>query len=146
MRPSTRKYLASGQFIHDDIMLRCSGVVQEFYNLWREDRKIDPGVLAWPSTDVPADDGQMINSVVRMQLPPEREKHKDLLRKLAARISPYGIFVFWQEPKRVVAILETPKGTRTWTIPIERSADILVLGKTQTKDNEDSLGLVGKHK
>ena len=144
MRQSTRKYLASGQFIHDELVLRCNEVVAKLYDLWKKSQRIDPGVLAWPETTVMDDGGYPIDGIVSLPLPAETERHDSILRKLVERVSPYGIFVVRQEPHRVRAILETPKGTRTWIIPIERSADVYVLGATTIRDDQDSLGLVQK--
>lgn len=146
MRQITRKYLASGQFIHDELVARCNGVVEKLYDLWKKSRRVDPGVLAWPETTVMDDEGYPIDGIVSLQLPEETERHDNLLRKLVERVSPYGLFVVRQETHRIFAILETPRGTRSWTIPIERSADILVLGTTTAYDDRDVLGLIENEK
>jgi len=146
VRASTRKYITSEQFIHDDLMLRCSAVMEDVYRLWKRDKRIDAGILAWPDHDVPDDDGRPIAGIIRMQLPEDPKRQQGAIRNLIRRVDPYGIFIIRQEPGRIYAVLETPKGTRTWTIPIERSADVRVLGKTHTQDAAGSAVWIRKGK
>lgn len=139
---SLRKYIASEKFIHDGLVKDAQVVVERIYKIWKERRTVRPSLLLWPAQAVQADDGSLISHIVAADLPDDVSAHKDFMRAAADRVNAYAVLVVRKEGTAVKAILETPHGTRSWTIPIVRSADVFVLGRPTIKNDKDVLGIV----
>lgn len=142
VRATTRKYIASGRFIHDELILRCNSSVEHVYKLWKRDKKINAGAIAWPEKTLVDDSGEDITGVVTIALPEDGEELYNVLQAFTERVKPYGLFVIRQEPTKITASLETKVGVRQWTIPIYRSADVFILGSTLIDDDRGGFGFV----
>lgn len=142
MQQTLREYIVSERFIHDGLLKDGDFLVKRLYKLWKRDRRIEPSVLMWPSHELTADDGGKIDRLIAMTLPPEIEEHKSQLRAAVDRVSAYAFFIVRREGSEVKALLETPHGTRSWTIPIQRSADVELLGAATVRDDKDWFGLL----
>lgn len=99
-------------------------------------------MLLWPSDDVRTDDGKEHSGVIYAKLPEDENEQRLFLQNAVGRCSAYAVFVVTRQSKEIVAILESPHGTRTWTLSISRHGDVLVLGKAQKQDDARSLGLL----
>lgn len=139
---SLRKYIASERFIHDGLVKDAQVVIERIYKIWKERRTVRPSLLLWPAQAVQADDGKLISHIVAADLPEDLREHKDFMRAAADRVNAYAVLLVRKEDTVVKAILETPHGTRSWTIPIVRSADVFVLGRPTIKNDKDVLGIV----
>ncbi len=125
---NAREYIASGLFIHDDLVTRCAAVVGGLPDMWNRDQKISPVLLCWPEVPVKGSDGSSIDDVCVLDLTDiQEEERPDVIRQMSRRTKAYGLFFVEQKAGAVHASFETQHGSRTWTLPIRRHGDVLVL-------------------
>lgn len=132
----------SERFIHDELCRRSEKGVSSLRERWKTNGRVEPFFLAWPAEIVKAHDGSLINDVCKLELPEVKEKWADLFRQAVELTKAYAILLCEQKEDGVKVILESPHGTRCWTLPVERHGDVYVLGKTSIKDNVESVGLL----
>jgi hypothetical protein len=136
-------YYVSERFIHDDLVQRAQATVELLYSLWKKrNGKIDPLLLTWPAEPVKDDSGQMLDGVCGMELPTSPGEKNEAIRKLVQRTKAYALFLADRTEDHIKCILETPHGTRSWTIPIRKSGNDEVLGEARVADDKECLGLI----
>lgn len=143
---TTRDYIASERFIHDDLLHKAQSAVNQLYVIWKKEGRIEPSLLTWPAETISSDKGEPIDSVCCLQLPEPPEERTPAIRLMVERTKAYGILLVEQVGDRVRALLETPLGTRCWTIPILQSGDVKTLGKPAITNNRESVGLLWSYK
>lgn len=141
-----KKYMSSGQFVHDMLVARCPALVETAKRVWQEKRE-DPSIIVlWPSEPVKGEDGEVIEDEILADFNVSwREDHKlrsERLRRLIDMTKAYGLLVIELRPDALVAIFETPHGARSWTSRRERRGDVVVLAQTEARDNVEHLGLL----
>lgn len=136
------EYYSSERFIHDDLVIKAQKTIDLFYELWKESGRIDPILLTWPAEVIKDDNGEPIEGCCGLQLPEKKTERLTYIKKWVERTKAYALFVAENEGDRIKAILETPNGTRTWTIPIKKSGVDFVLGEAIVKDNTECVGLI----
>jgi hypothetical protein len=141
MRPELREYITSERFIHDGLLKDGDFLVKRIFALWKKDRRLTPSLILWPSHAIEADSGAHIEDIISVNLPPE-EDHKEIIKAAVDRTSAYAFFYVREQEGMVKALLESPHETRSWSIPIKRSADVRVLGKIASQDDKDCLGVL----
>lgn len=135
-------YVTSERFIHDDLRRYCATSIETLYTIWKKDKRVDPLLLTWPSIPIEDDEGRPIKDVCACELPKDALARRDMIRKMVDRTKAYALFLVEERVEMVKAILESAHGTRSWTLPVRRSADVRVLGKPAVKDNVDFVGLL----
>jgi len=135
-------YYKSERFIHDELCRRSEQGVASIQQIWKEQGKIGPFFLAWPAEIVKAHDGTPIEDICRLELPEVKEEWSKLFQQAVELTKAYAILLCEQKEDGVKVILESPHGTRCWTLPIERHGDVYVLGKVNIKDDVESVGLL----
>jgi hypothetical protein len=141
--PVSLEYYTSEQFIHDDLCSQAQGGVNRLYQTWKTAKKIDPFLVAWPSTPVKAKDGTPIDGPCLMELSDvNRDEWHPLILEAIQKTSAYAILLAEQKPEAVQVILESEHGARCWTLPIVRSGDAYVLGSAQVTNDKECLGLL----
>ena len=99
-------------------------------------------MVSWPEEPVPTDDGYVITDVVLLELPDDPELRKKEVRTLVERTKPCALLKVEQLEDQVLAILETPLGTKSWTYPIKNHGGTKVLGDRSSRENTDSIGIL----
>lgn len=136
----SKKYAASGLPVHDELLTRCVPLVETARRVWRDKREDPSIVILWPSEPVEGADGEMIEDEILAEYP--KQDTVERLRKLVNMTKAYGLLVIELRPDALVAIFESHHGTRSWTSRRERHGDVLVLAKTEARDNVEHLGLL----
>ena len=101
-------------------------------------------MISWPQEPIPADDGTIITDFVLLELPGDKELRKKEVKHLIERTQPCALLLCDQFPDKVVAIFESPLGTKSWTYPIKDYGGTKVLGDRSTRENTDSIGILWK--
>ncbi len=137
---TAKGYMASGRFIHDELVRRCVPLVETAQRLWRE-KKNDPSiVILWPSEPLKAADGSMVEDEVIAALP--KADREARLRKLVETTKAYGLLLIELKPNALFAVFESPHGTHSWTSRIEYRGDVYMLARAEEKNNVDHLNLL----
>lgn len=138
-------YYESERFIHDDLVQKAQATVDTIYELWKnKNKKLDSLLLTWPAEPIEDSAGITFEGVCGMELPEAPAAKSKAIRDLVRRTKAYAFFVadYIKDQNRLKCILETPHGTRVWTIPIYRSGDVDVLGEAKVADDTECLGLI----
>lgn len=130
------------RFIHDDLVRYTEGGIEKIYEMWKKDKKVPPFFLSWPANPVAAFDGTKLDGVCTLELPENKSKWSSLMKKAVQLTDAYAILLCEQRQEDVRVILESGHGTKSWTMPIQRRADVLFLGKPTTKVDTESIGLL----
>lgn len=140
-----RQYIVSEQFIHDDLLDRAAAVVRKLPDMWNRDKKISPVLLCWPETPVKGSDGSSIDDVCVLDLTDASEEERpDLIRQMVRRSKAYGLFLVEQKKDTVRAAFETRLGSRTWTLPIRRHGEVVVLEAARVVTDGNAVGVLWK--
>ncbi len=135
-------YYDSERFIHDGLIDKAQAAVDCLHEIWRENGKIDTTLITWPAENVRDDSGELIDGVCVMSLPEDESKHIRAISAGVERSKAYGFLLLEQKNNTVRALLETPHGTRLWTLPIIRSADSQYLGEAKITNDLECIGLI----
>jgi hypothetical protein len=137
------KSIAQERPIHDSLVRQAAAGVASIYNNWKKNGRIDPFFMAWPTGTLIGSDGAEISDICMLDL---REQHKAewprLMREAIQLTNAYALLLCEQRANDISVILESTQGTRAWTVPIIRSGDVRILGKTSYRDNVESVGLL----
>lgn len=128
--------------IYNDLVRWAGGSVPKLYEIWKRKKRVDPFMLSWPATVVKAHNGALINDVCRLELPKERQHWADMFRQTVKLTNPFAILLCEQREEDIHLIIESEYGTKSWTIPIRRRGDVLVLGRPNVKVDVESLGIL----
>lgn len=141
---NARDYIASEQFIHDDLLRRAEQVVQRLPAWWRRDGHVRPVLLCWPGEPVQGSDGTTIDDVCALDLTNVPiEARTDAITQMIARTRAYGLFFVEQLPGAVRAVFETRHGSRGWERRIFDHGGVLVLEDAVMTENVPGFGLRG---
>lgn len=140
------EYYTSERFIHDDIVEQAKAGLDVLRDVWREERKITPFLLIWPSEHLATDNGTLITHLVHMDLPEDDGQWPDLLRQAVRLTKAYGLLLGEQREGEIRVIVETPHGSVCWTIPTERHGDLDTLGPVRESVNTENLGYLWRMK
>jgi hypothetical protein len=136
-------YIASEQFIHDQLVLRCVGMLERALEAWTPKLKVNAVAVAWPGEEIQDDVGIPIRNKVVL---PFRSPSADAacVRELAQRTRAFGLFVVEEKDQGLYALFESPKGTVAWAFRVETHGDVRVLGTPKVTIDTDSFGLLWK--
>lgn len=135
-------YYVNERFIHDDLIEKAQRTVDFLYGVWSKDGKIDPILVTWPAETIKDDEGNQVEGACVLSLPHDSSKHYKAISAAIARTKAYGFLVIEQREKDVRVLLETPHGTRSWLIPIVKSADVYILGPAHTTVDKECIGFI----
>lgn len=138
----TRDYITSERFIHDDLLQKAERAVNKLHEIWKKEGKIDASLLTWPSEPILDDNGQKMEGVCCLTLPDTSAEKIKAIRAMVRRTKAYALLLIETVDTNVQALLETPHGTRCWTLPIYRSGDTKILGEATVTDNREHVGLL----
>jgi hypothetical protein len=134
--------IISERFIHMDLTRLAEAGIKSLYETWKTEKKISPFLITWPGEAVMTDDGVAITGPCHMEMPVDKSKWNDMIVNAIKRTSAYAILLVEQRDSDVRAILESPHGSKCWTIPIVKSGDALILGKQDVTTDKEHLGLL----
>lgn len=140
--PRDPEYYTSERFIHDELVKRAGAGILGLFEAWKCDGYIDPFVLGWPTEPVLDDKDAPVSEACILQLEEGRDSWSRDLSKFSQMIKAYALLFVEQTEDSVLAILESPHGTKSWTIPIHRSGDQEVLGSPKIEVDVRSIGLL----
>lgn len=129
------------QDIHAGLIDRCTRIIQEMRNRWSPVQK-DSTAIAWAGEDIEADDGQLINDAVLLELPEDRRRWRTILSALVGRTKAFGLLVVDRTEDGFTASFETRHGSRKWTLKKERHGDAYVLSSPTVLDDVETTGLL----
>lgn len=135
-------YITSENSIHEGLLEESKAMVEHIYTVWSTQKKMPALAFTWPATTVFSDDGIPIDRIVSLTLPDESEERSKALRYMVERTKAYGLFVIDPKDDEIKAVLETPHGSRSWTIKVRRSGDVKILSRPTVQDNVESIGLL----
>jgi len=136
-----QEHIRSGRFIHDVLLRRAEDAVNKIPELWREDKRIHPVLLLWPTTDVKAQRGERHSGVVFSELPISEAERLPYIKKAVEGCNAYAVLVVEEVPGAVRAIFESEHGTETWRLPIKDHGGVRVLGVAARSSNTESVGV-----
>lgn len=142
MRANAKKNIIAEHLVHDSLLHDCAKLIDKLYEIWGREKTIRPSLILFPSEYIPDDAGRMINGVVSMDLKGEPD-HEGSIKRAVERTLAYAFFYVKVDGNKVRALLESPRGTREWTIPIVKSGPDEILTQTVgIKNNEVTLGIL----
>lgn len=132
--------------IFDDLVRWADGSIKAIYDIWKRKRSIDAFFLSWPAVPVKTHDGGMLDDICRLELPQDKGEWPGLFRDAVRLTKPFAILLCEQREQDVRLIIESEYGTRSWTLPIQRRGDIVILGKADVKTDVENIGLLWSSK
>lgn len=129
--------------LHDELVRRSEFLLSGINRLWDGDRFQD-ALFTWAGAVVNDDQGFPINDLVGCNLPEDRAGHDKIALEMAIRTSACGLLRVRREEDRILAVMETPHGSRSWAFPFCVRGDSRVIGSPTVRDNEDSVGVLWK--
>lgn len=136
-------YFTSERFIHDDLVQRCSWIVEDlpaFYVM--ESGKVDSYIVSWPAVAFRNDEGKRTDNPVYLTLPTDRTKWAELTRDLVSRTKAFALFMVDVTRTEVACVFESHLGTRAWTFQVQRRGDIKTLSGPISEVNKKKVGLL----
>lgn len=131
------------QVIHNNLIEYVTNYgIPELYDIWKTKMKITPFLLSWPSETVVGRDNEPIQDVCSLDLPEDRSEWPSLFHQAMELTKSCALLLVEERNGTIKAILETPKGTMAWTIPIERRGDVRILKKASTTTDQENIGLL----
>lgn len=136
--------IKSERFIHDSLLKAAEEVLEVVRARWNKEGKVDAFAIAWPAEAVAADGGEPIEGPCLAVLEPlATEKRQASLKQFAQRTNAYALLLIEQRAQAEVhAVFESPHGSRTWTIRLERHGDRWVAKRPIVESGGESLGLI----
>lgn len=114
--------------------------VGEVRKLWRANRRVDRMLMAWPSEFLQTESG-VITHIVSFAVPDGMAMFEGAVA-LATQAKAFALMSIDRQDNTIKIILESPRGTRSWIIPISRHGDIEVLEKEKAAKNTDWIGVL----
>lgn len=136
------EYYRSERFIWDNLKTQAGSALTSLYDTWKVERRIRPFIISWPGETILDDAGLPLQGSCLQELPDDRSKWPEMMRKFKARTKAYALLLTEQHASEVLVILESRHGTRSWSIPIVVSGDLRALGTAVIKDNVHKIGLL----
>lgn len=128
--------------LHDALILLVEKNLTSLEASWRTQKKIQPFMLSWPQEPISDDEGEIIDNVVLMELPADKQERKKEVTELVFRTKPCALLLCEQLGDKVLVIFESPLGTKSWTYPLRKHGDVTVLGSKSSRENTESIGLL----
>lgn len=125
---------SSQNFLHQTLLDRGAKAMRTVLVLWDEDRRIKPSLLLWTDEAVTADTGDLVSGVIYAELSVDPERRDLEIRVAVAKYEPFGVLLVVQHTACVSATLESPYGSRVWTLPIIKRGSNQTLGVAHVQD------------
>lgn len=135
-------YYKSETFIWDNLKVQAAAGLVSLYKTWKKEGRIRPFLISWPGETILDDSGLPLQGTCLLDLPDRSDQWVPTIRKFANRTKAYALLLSEQLEKEVRVVLESRHGTRSWTIPIQVSGDIRLLGTAVVKDNVHKIGIL----
>ena len=147
MPSSNYLYIASEQFIHDDLVARSDQMIEKLYDIWRDHKGIPSFAHAWSAESVPTVDGKRVNEVTTYLPNDDAKAARNQVLLLLERSKAYGMLIVdSSDPEEIRAYFESMHGSKTWRIGIKHHGDTKVLSRPTTLIDSGELGLLWKKK
>lgn len=137
-----KEYIQSERFIHNELLARAATTVWRIPELWKEQKRIFPIILLWPTAQVKAQKGEWHTGVVFDTLPEEAAQRPAHIKQAAKKCNAYAVLVVEEVEGAVRAIFESEHGTETWRLPIKDHGGVRVLGIAARSSNTESVGVL----
>ena len=121
----------------DELLPDAARIVELSLDYYRAEHTIAPFAVVWLAEPARSDDGTPLNSVF-CEL--SDQDSMQVLRTLLARTKARGLVLVQPHDNAFFAVFETTHGARSWTVPLERHGDVLVLASPQMRDNAGATG------
>jgi hypothetical protein len=118
----TKEYLDSGWFVHDCITEYVDQFLTRAADMVRAGTKMTPLLIFWPEHPVKTDDAKVVTHTVLMEVS-DSDDVKDLAKRGAKRTSAYGVLFFKHNENELHAVLETQRGSDTWSAKVQKRGD-----------------------
>jgi len=128
-----KEYLVSERYIHDALVEYAELGLSSLPNTWKKFKRVPAFFIVWPEEAA-------LENAVDARLPTDPDKWPGHMRKAIEKLGAMACMLVEQRENDVRVLFESPYGTCSWTLPIERRGDVTRLGKPKKKKNEDSLG------
>ena len=139
-----QEYNHGSRFIHEELLRRCETLADRVIKLFRNDKRIYPHLLIWPSDTVRATDDTQFSGVIFTELSEDPALRKEEVKNAILRTAAFAALVTEQLETDIRMIFESGHGTRTWRLPIKNHGDIQILGRAVQHDNAESIGVLWK--
>lgn len=133
------QHIRDTRVLWEKIVAQGELVVASVRKLWRAERRIDRVLFSWPREPIEDDKGRWISALVTYQ-PPESQPNRTAARDMVKRTRACAVLLVEQREKDVRILLESPHGSRCWTLPIRWQGDVRVLTKAAVVADTESLG------
>jgi hypothetical protein len=132
------------RYLHDLVLIEANKLLEAFVSAWYEKNGVSSVAVSWPSKRISADDGSTINHTVVMEMPNDRKLWADALLKLTTKTLAYALLRIDNNEEAVKAIVETPHGSRSWTLRKKYRGDRYILDRPTSSDDVEEIGLLWK--
>lgn len=131
--------------LHRAMLRRCDGIVEKLRGQW--DKEMTAYVaMTWVAEPIQDDEGKSINDKVILELPNNKEEWWPLLIKLITRTKAFGLLLVQFQHDTAKVIFESPFGSRSWSMHLERHGDTKTLSRPTVLDDVESIGLLWNKK
>lgn len=132
----------SVELIHQDHALLIRSGLEDVYDAYLEEGRLDPLMIIWPSQTVNFA-GVITDDMIPFQLPENPGEWPAFIADAVKRTHAWCVALYEQRPGEIVVIFESPIGTSSWHIPIEDHGDVRALGDvSDVKVDTDYVGAV----
>lgn len=133
----------SHELIHQDLAEEVSWGLTALYEIWKEEGKIDPFLIVWPSETLLIN-GEEVEDGVAFDVP--NEGRDAFIIAAVEKTKAWALMLCEQRDQAVVVIFESPLGAKSWVIPIVQIGGTRSLGDPDVRENTDYVGAVFKPK
>lgn len=137
-----KEYIASEQFIHDDLVKTAEAVVKTVYAIWKKERKIAPVLMTWPAETIRTSRGEPHEGVCILDLPEGNAARSVAIREMVGKTKAFALLLIEQRREDVRVILESRLGARCWDIPISDHGDVKILEQPVVQEGRAHVGLL----
>lgn len=140
-----KEYVASEQFIYDDLLLRSNAVLEGLRKKWnrittRSADKQELFVMGWPEKSLRTADGRNISLL--MHEIKDETKASSAVQAFVKKFNIYAFLLVTVRPTHVSALFESHRGTRAWLFEAVYQGDRYKLVDPKITDNEEGLGVL----
>jgi hypothetical protein len=134
-------YYSSERFIQDALVQRVEVGISTLYDTWKKKGCISPFIILWPASAVLDSRGVRVDGPCLRELDPDKSQWRRQMVEAVKLTNAYALLLTQQRDDQVLLILESQHGVVNWAIPIRRSGDAVVLGRSRRAGSE-SVGLL----
>jgi hypothetical protein len=135
-------YYTSERFIEDALIKRVETGIATLYDTWKREKRITPFVILWPADAVKDREGIEIEGPCLRELDADKTQWRRQLVEAIGLANAYALALIQQQDERVLVILESQHGVVNWVLPILRSGDIRILGRSKMQRGGEQVGLL----